>query len=239
MKHARFFDATMQHPSLTGCIKDFRTNFTEGLDLPDDGKLAPALIRWCEDCVRFALSLDYPTVENPAENLQGYLNATSGVLFKHNIMGMIDAYEIIFRAQFPAYARHSRTRYMIMRLAQQSTTVAHYLMAGLEPLKKAPTEGAPLGWTVHTFDGPEVYLMRDGKVDETPVTDESALQPGTRIAVCGLMGGYHPMVVVDSKWAETESGTLGALLKFGADSRGCWAATCLINTKVFNIKVPR
>jgi hypothetical protein len=93
---------------------------------------------------------------------------------------------------------------------------------------------APLiGWLVKEYSGPAVYLFISGTVQETPVTDKSALQPGTQIAVPGMGGGYHLMEVKTEAWAETADGRLGAFLRFGEDDRQCWVMSSLVNTKVF------
>ena len=131
------FDATMNHPFVAGLIDNYRLNFTKGMGLPANPELVRTLTLWCEECVQFALAQNYPPFEDPESNRQQYLDQTAALLFDNGINGMISTRLSTFRHQYPENARHPRTHYMIVKLAQFSTTIAQLLMVGLEPQKNS------------------------------------------------------------------------------------------------------
>lgn len=89
-----------------------------------------------------------------------------------------------------------------------------------------------INWTICEYSGCEIHFLNEGNsVIEEPLCLKNQLKDGMRVAVPGLFGGYHLMIVQnDCSCAVTESGDLIATLSFGEDDRKCWVASGLINT---------
>lgn len=91
----------------------------------------------------------------------------------------------------------------------------------------------PIGFSVNMRHGVEVYrFASDGSVDETPLRGYEDITDGTKLAVLGFSGGFHPMTVERSVSGFTASNeNLSAILQFDTDDRHCWITTGLVNMR--------
>lgn len=92
-----------------------------------------------------------------------------------------------------------------------------------------------LGWKVTERDGVTLFKFdAEGGIDKRPLTNQDDVQPGVRLAVASLFGGFIPMTVEQDKETEglvARGGNLLAILRFAEDDRACWTCVGMINMR--------
>jgi hypothetical protein len=97
----------------------------------------------------------------------------------------------------------------------------------------ADTPSKPIGFVCYEYNGAEIMLLVNGKLDETPLTRREDLWVGRAIIAPTLVGNLEAIVAARPDgtlyWRAGEH-TIGGL-EFDADDRHCWVTTYAANMR--------